>query len=829
MSNDKGHVAVAGKFLRVGSEKFYIRGVTYGTFRPDADGVQFPTPEVVARDFSEMSANAINTVRTYTVPPAWVLDDALEHDIRVMVGIPVGRHLGHVAERNGSPDPAKLVRSDIRQSAGHPGVLGYTIGNEIPANTVRWHGRRRVERYLKDLYLAAKEEHPEALITYANYPSTEYLQLDFLDFVLFNVFLETPEQLAAYMARLQNIAGERPLVIGEMGLDSIRNGEEAQAESLDKQLRTAFTEGCAGAFVFSWTDEWHRGGRDVVDWGFGITHADRRAKPALETVRRVYSKVPFPAERPGPKISVIVCSYNGADRLDECLAGISRIDYPDYETIVVDNGSRDKTSMIAASHPGVRVVRTPPTGLSHARNVGMAAAKGDIVAYIDDDASPDPHWLTYLADAFENGEFAGIGGPNISPPNGGFVSQCVRRSPGNPVHVLLSDREAEHIAGCNMAFRKEALVAIGGFDTRYRVAGDDVDICWRLREGGHKLGFSHAAMVWHHPRSSVRDFWRQQTGYGRAEAMLESKWPEKYNATGQTRWSGRVYGVSVASLLQRPGRVYHGVWGTAPFQGLYQPESGWMASLAASPEWYLIIIALAAVSLLAAVWSPLVALVPVFILALGLAVGQATRSALRSPVEQTWSSRSERNRARVVIALLHLIQPMARMWGRLRSGLTPWRKPRVTNISLPYPKEDSFWSAARREPDQWVRDVEGNLRDLDVGVQRGGDFDRFDLEAVGGMVGRGRLLVAVEEHADDHQLVRTRVWPRLNLPWVMVVALSGLAAIAAAVSGGTEAAIILGALASILLGQALWECAAGVGALRRAASETMGQESGTGL
>ena len=75
-----------------------------------------------------------------------------------------------------------------------------------------------------------KRKIPEALVTYVNFPTTEYLELPFLDFVAYNVYLEAREQLAAYLARLQNIAGERPLVLAEIGLDSRRNGQIAQAE-----------------------------------------------------------------------------------------------------------------------------------------------------------------------------------------------------------------------------------------------------------------------------------------------------------------------------------------------------------------------------------------------------------------------------------------------------------------------------------------------------------------------------------------------------------------------------------------------------------------------
>ena len=70
------------------------------------------------------------------------------------------------------------------------------------------------------------------------------------------------------------------------------------------------------------------------------------------------------------------------------------------------------------------------------------------------------------------------------------IAECVAHAPGGPTHVLLSDREAEHIPGCNMAFRRACLQAVGGFDPQFRTAGDDVDICWQLQQRGWTLGFS---------------------------------------------------------------------------------------------------------------------------------------------------------------------------------------------------------------------------------------------------------------------------------------------------------------------------------------------------
>jgi hypothetical protein len=171
---------------------------------------------------------------------------------------------------------------------------------------------------------------------------------------------------------------------------------------MEWQIRSTFGAGCAGIFVFAWTDEWHRGGFDIDDWGFGLTDRDRKPKRSLAAVRKAFAEVPFARGEKWPSISVVVCSYNGARTIRETLEGLRRLEYPDYEVIVVDDGSTDATPDIAREYD-VRLISGPNRGLSHARNVGLHAARGEIIAYIDDDAWPDPHWLTYLAAAFRRG------------------------------------------------------------------------------------------------------------------------------------------------------------------------------------------------------------------------------------------------------------------------------------------------------------------------------------------------------------------------------------------------------------------------------------------
>ena len=117
-------------------------------------------------------------------------------------------------------------------------------------------------------------------VTYANYPTAEYLPLPTLDFLTFNVFLERQADLRSYLTRLHHLAGDRPLVLGELGLDA-GQGEDRQAKTLDWQYETAVERGVAGTNVFSWTDEWWVADKRVEGWHFGLTTEDRTPRPAL--------------------------------------------------------------------------------------------------------------------------------------------------------------------------------------------------------------------------------------------------------------------------------------------------------------------------------------------------------------------------------------------------------------------------------------------------------------------------------------------------------------------------------------------------------------------
>src|SRR5258707_7445673 len=124
---------------------------------------------------------------------------------------------------------------------------------------------------------------PESMFTYVISRPTEFLDLSFLDICAFNVYLHREDELRAYLARLQHVAGQKPLLLAEAGADSIREGEAGQAAITAMHIRVAFEESACRAVAFAWTDEWWRGGHPVDDWKVRLVDAQRPAEEAAPT------------------------------------------------------------------------------------------------------------------------------------------------------------------------------------------------------------------------------------------------------------------------------------------------------------------------------------------------------------------------------------------------------------------------------------------------------------------------------------------------------------------------------------------------------------------
>ena len=190
----------------------------------------------------------------------------------------------------------------------------------------RWMGPARVREKLDELILAAKEVSPDLPVAYASFPTTEYLEPLHADFTAFNIYLEDPLALKSYLSRLHHIAGDRPVFLAEFGLDTQRNSEEKQGELLSSALRISHEEGLCGCALYAWSDYWWNNGRSMDEWSFGLTRRNGSAKPVLEALPETRY---LPTEEV-PKISVIICTRNGAERLPLCLKAAKALDYPDF-------------------------------------------------------------------------------------------------------------------------------------------------------------------------------------------------------------------------------------------------------------------------------------------------------------------------------------------------------------------------------------------------------------------------------------------------------------------------------------------------------------------
>jgi hypothetical protein len=260
--------------------------VTYGSFLPRSrDGAAFPEPARVRGDLATAAAAGFNTVRTYTAAAGRPAGRRRGAGLRLLVGLHYDdwrtvdgtsrRPAPWCATRAGEPSTRPWPRWTGRRC-----VAAVVVGNEVPGDLVRVHGPRRVEAVLADLVARVHDGAPGLLATYANYPTTEYLRVHGQDLACVNVFLHDPVALRGYLQHLA-VGTELPLVVSELGVDAARTGPAEQAEQLQAQLDAVDEAGCAGAAVFSLTDEWGVGGFPVEGWQFGLQDRLRSPRPAF--------------------------------------------------------------------------------------------------------------------------------------------------------------------------------------------------------------------------------------------------------------------------------------------------------------------------------------------------------------------------------------------------------------------------------------------------------------------------------------------------------------------------------------------------------------------
>jgi hypothetical protein len=320
---------------------------------------------------------------------------------------------------------------------------------------------------------------------------------------------------------------------------------------------------------------------------------------------------------------------------------------------------------------------------------------------------------------------------------------------------MFDDHYSEHVPGCNMAFRRDVLLSLGGFDAQFRQAGDDVDVCWRLLDLGMTIGYAPAALVWHHRRSTVRAYLRQQSGYGRSEAMLHFKHPRRFSANGYSRWHGIIYAEGAVPRSVIKPVIYHGRFGLAHYQILYRNNAYSRWSYFSMLEWH----TLAAFVLTLGVMLP-GALVAAGIMELlsGFAALRSASSERLPPGAPLW--------ARPLVFVLHFLQPVFRSWHRYRYRYTHKKLPEV-RVSTKLVRAQSrvarwnyrelHWdSSIGRGREELLAALEAKARKLGWSGDFDGGWHTWDVNLDGDHWNNIRIFTATEELGGQRRFTRAR-------------------------------------------------------------------------
>ncbi|HPC04904.1 MAG TPA: glycosyltransferase [Syntrophales bacterium] len=251
-------------------------------------------------------------------------------------------------------------------------------------------------------------------------------------------------------------------------------------------------------------------------------------------------------------VSVLIPTKNNETTIGTCLRSLSRQTFPDFEVLVFNDASSDRTLEVAESVAKedlrIRVLTVSESrGIAVARNALLGKAAGKIVVFLDGDASCPESWLEKLVRPFEDPEVGCTGGPDRIPPDHSLLSRCIdysmhsfigsgkMRMSGNPLVRYLP-------AGCNMAVRREVLDGIGRFDESFVIRGEEKELANRIRMAGFRIVHVEEAWVWHSRRPTLSAFWRQTylSGKVRVDILRAAprvfEWPHFFPAFCVALW-----------------------------------------------------------------------------------------------------------------------------------------------------------------------------------------------------------------------------------------------------------------------------------------------------
>ena len=271
-----------------------------------------------------------------------------------------------------------------------------------------------------------------------------------------------------------------------------------------------------------------------------------------------------------PRISIIIPVYNRPQDIKACLDSLLRVDYPadKFEIIVVDDASTDETPDVVSRYPVDMIKNKENRQAPYSRNLGAKMARGEILAFIDSDCLADRTWLRELVPAFKDQKIAAVGG---------IVESYYHTRPLDRYEQVRSSlkmglwpkRSANnnpffYVPSCNLMVRRDVFLQTGGFDESL-VVGEDVDLCWRVRDGGWHIDYLPFGRVFHRHRNRLTVFCRRRFDYGTSEPLLNRLYPHRvkqmvFSLWASMFWAGIILAVLLESvwLLLFPGTILLG-------------------------------------------------------------------------------------------------------------------------------------------------------------------------------------------------------------------------------------------------------------------------------
>ncbi len=494
-------VTVHGKFLRRGGDKFLLRAMRL----PGVGAVLDLSEKFTLRKrLDELAAANVNALILTEAQAETVLSLASQASLYAMVEIAID------VNEFASPVRMHAVTARIAEAVsglrGHPALCGFLIDcrldNDASAKPVPNAVRSALDTVMRTVrqtdsrFLIALKRRFDEKPTVP--PVTVALTDEDLTFA--SLAKIDAADVRPIIYALHEIADARPLVI--------EIGEELPGQ--DGVVALAF--GCGAAGV--------------------VAPAMRRAVSSERQNIRMLSAgelLPFahlagssvPLQASTPMVSVVVTARDDERTIAACLESISRLQYPNYEVIVIDDGSRDRSVEVAAAAPGVRLLRqSSRAGFGAIRNAATRVARGDLIAFTRADCVIDSDWLTLAVRALTEGHCDAVGGPVFPSQEKRGVAARVRSAIEKAGAKRSSGDRAAQLADRNLMVRKASLIAVGGFDARFIDDGGDRDLATRMLAAGMTLGWCPAGFVWRCGHLTLGEFLRRRIRDGRAEATL---------------------------------------------------------------------------------------------------------------------------------------------------------------------------------------------------------------------------------------------------------------------------------------------------------------------